>query len=556
MSQLLIIPLLIGFLTGLCAILLHYTLTTVEHWVINTFLIDGVMPKTIFFIIPAIGGLLSGLLVYSLAPETEGHGTDAMIDTFHNHNGKSRKRVPLIKSLASILTIGSGGSGGYEGPASQIGSGLGSIISRLFRVPENIARKFFLAGSAAGLGSIFHAPLGGALTSVEVIYKEDFETEALLPAIVAAVVAYATFTQFTGNSDPIIPISSIASFQPLEIILFGTLGLVCVPVSWLFVKVFYTFSKFFKELNIPRPFKPAIGGLCVGGIAFICPQAVGEGWRFLEQGINGNFAIHTLIWIVLFKIITTSLTVGSGGSGGVFGPALFIGGMLGGIYGYSIDLFFPELISSPSQYILVGMGAFFAGAANAPIASIIMVCELSGNYALLAPLMFSSIVHVMLSSRWSIYKNQKQNKFDSPVHHHEINVDILKSIRIDSIFELSQKATCVENNENFKKIQYLLEESNQKVFPVLEKKEVIGLLSIDQIRKVMLQEQAHKLLIVEDMMTPLYYLSEEMDLHSASQIFLKSTHMELPVLSNDNKVIGLISYSNVITAYNDYLNHL
>ncbi len=506
----------------------------------------------LFFLVPTVGGLLSGLLVYSLAPETEGHGTDAMIDNFHNKGGKVRTRVPFVKAITSILTIATGGSAGYEGPTAQIGAGIGSILSRAARIPLKMRRLLLLSGTAAGLGAIFRAPLGGALTSVEVIYKEDFESEGFLPCIVASVVAYATFTQITHAAGAIFKIPEMAFTNPSELILFGILGVVCAPVSKIFVEVFYFCVNHFKKLNIKPHFKPAIGGLGVGLIAYICPQAIGGGWMHLESAINGEFAISVLIMIAGFKIVTTSLTVGSGGSGGVFGPSLFIGGMLGAAYGYGMEAIFPEAITNPSAYVLVGMGAFFAGIANAPIASIIMVCEITGNYKLLAPLMFASIIHLTLSRKWSIYKNQLLNKFESPVHKEDLNTDVLQSIAVSSILDPESKIEFVHINDSIYDIKKFLEETEVDVFPVLSQEEkLVGLLGMNQLRKVVLQTSTYNLVIVEDMMTPLYTLAPELDLHQASQIFLRSNQIELPVVDENQQVLGMLKYQDIIQAYDN-----
>ncbi len=561
-TQLLMIAIGVGFLGGLGAVVFYKGLHFFTEFVRdeNHGLIS-ILPSYLHFLIPAVGGLISGLLVYKLAPETEGHGTDAMIESFHNKGGKVRTRVPFVKAISSIITIGTGGSAGYEGPTAQIGSGMGSILSRLLKVPEKMGRLILLAGTAAGLGAIFRAPLGGALTSVEVIYKEDFESEGFLPCIVASVVAYATYTQITHSTDAIFDMHGLQVTRPVELIFFGLLGALCAPLSWFYTKAFYVTVEKFRSFNIPRHLKPALGGLGVGLIAYVFPEAIGGGWGYLEEIIHSHYAtfftISVLLLVGFFKIVTTCLTVGSGGSGGVFGPSLFIGGVLGGFYGFSLNLIFPHLIANPSAYVLVGMGAFFAGVANAPLASIIMVCEITGNYNLLAPLMFASIIHIMLSRKWSIYKNQRMNKFESPVHKNELNTDVLRSITISNIMSPQQQITFVKQGDDLSVLRTLLEETDVEIYPVIGEAEegkdglVVGLLGMNELRKVILETSAAHLVIVEDMMTPLYALGMGMDLHGASQIFLRSKQSQLPVLDDQKKVIGLIRYQDIIQAYDE-----
>lgn len=562
-GKLLLIAIAIGIFGGLGAAGFHWVLEVTKKLILGDIggfsnlygqAVDSKLPTWLFFIIPTLGGLVSGIIVYTFAPEAEGHGTDAMIDAFHNKGGRVRARVPFVKAISSIVTIGTGGSAGYEGPIAQIGSGLGSIFSKIFGVPEKMSRLLVLAGTAAGLGAIFRAPLGGALTSVEIIYKEDFESEAFLPSIVASVVAYATYSQVTHVTGPLFKIPPFEFRNPGELVFYAMLGILCAPVSWLYIRSFYFSVDSFKKLRIPNHFKPAIGGLGVGLIAYVCPRALGGGWEFLQEAINGQLAIRALLLIAAFKIITTSLTVGSGGSGGVFGPSLFIGGMLGGFVGFGIEQIAPGLIDNPSSYILVGMGAFFAGAANAPIASIIMVCEITGNYNLLAPLMLASVFHILLSRRWSIYRNQKQNKFESPAHRDELNTDILRSISVGFVFKPVGKVLFVNQNDNLNDLRRFLEETEFEVFPVVnENQDLTGLLSINQLRKVILETSANNLVIAEDLMTDVYALKREMDLHTASQVFLRSNHSELPVLNNKGVVLGLIKYQHIIQAYDEIL---
>ncbi|MBF0431444.1 MAG: chloride channel protein [Fibrobacteria bacterium] len=565
-GKLLMIAMIIGVLGGLGAVLFHNALEYTTDLVIGKLSgfpeadLSGVIPlipKWLFFLVPTVGGLLSGILVYTFAPEAEGHGTDAMIDSFHNKGGKVRTRVPFIKAIASIITIGTGGSAGYEGPTAQIGSGFGSIISKLLKVPEKMGRLLLLAGTAAGLGAIFRAPLGGALTSVEVIYKEDFESEGFLPCIVASVVAYATFMQVTGAVGALFDLPGLSYNHTYELVFFAIFGVLCAPVSWLFVKSFYFTIATFRKFKIPNHFKPAIGGLGVGLIAYICPQAIGGGWQYLHDAISGEFTILFLLVIAGLKIVTTSLTVGSGGSGGVFGPSLFIGGMLGGFFGYGLDFLFPHMISNPAAYVLVGMGAFFAGAANAPIASIIMVCEITGNYALLAPLMLASIIHIMLAKRWSIYKNQKANKFDSPAHQDEMNTDVLRSIQIGSIVPRQHQVVTVHQYEHLSELKWLIGETEVETYPVLDDNgRIVGLLSLHQLRQVILETSAQHLVIVEDMMTEVFSLRKSFDLHFASQIFLRSKHTELPVVDEEGNIQGLLKYQDILMAYDEYLDKL
>lgn len=418
---------LLGFTGGTAAALFQWCLSLAQKWVLLRFagfpdsgLDLPVLPHYLFFLVPAAGGLLAGILVFRFAPEAAGAGTDALIDAFHNKNGHISLRVCFVKFIASVITLGSGGSAGQEGPMAQIGGGLGSFVGRVFKLPVRQKRILLLTGTAAGLGAIFHAPLGGALTAAEIVYKEDFESQGFMPFTVASVVAFAWFTLLTHQHSTYLHFPIFPFTNPLELLLFALVGLACVPVSWLFVRIYRRCLVFFERLRIRNFLKPALGGLLVGLIAYLCPQAVGANWDWLTQAVAGDFPFRTLIFIALAKIVATSFTIASGGSGGVFGPSLFIGGMVGGAVGFGIQALEPAWVSNPGAYVLVGMGAFFAGAAKAPLAGLIMVCEITGNYGLLPPLLLASILHLALSRKWSLYSSQRLNKFSTPAHEHAI----------------------------------------------------------------------------------------------------------------------------------------
>ncbi len=548
---------LLGILGGAAAALFKITLEIVQHFVLVRFAgfpfaLTGnhVLPHYLFFLVPAVGGLLSGILVYSLAPDAAGTGTDALIDAFHNRGGKIPFRTAVVKFFASILTLGSGGSAGYEGPTAQMGGALGSLVGRIFGLPDRVRRILLLTGTAAGLGAIFHAPLGGALTAAEIVYKEDFESQGFLPFTIASVVAFSCFTLITHQHTaylnfPHLPFANIA-----ELINFALVGLICVPFSWAFVNLYQKTQNFFGKLKIRNFLKPAIGGLMVGLLAYICPQAAGTNWTYLSNAVSGSFAFHTLLFIACVKIIATSLTIGSGGSGGVFGPSLFIGGMLGGAVGFGLQRIHPALVTNPGSYVLVGMGAFFAGAAKAPLAGLIMVCEITGNYGLLPPLLIASTLHLALSRKWTLYTSQRHNKFSSPVHEHALKVDVLKHVSLKNIFTVNMDVPILHANwkvpEAFSKIR----SSDWDVFPVTDDGgSIVGLVSSASLHLAAAESLTENLVLVGDLMTDDYFLEPTMDLHQALSVFLESGATQLPILGPEGKIIGMLRLHDIMAQY-------
>lgn len=386
-----------------------------------------------------LGGLISGILVYSLAPEAEGHGTDTAVKSFHRAAGFIRARVPFLKMIASAITIGSGGSAGREGPTALISSGIGSIYAKVMNRSEDERRLLILIGMAAGLSAIFRSPIGTALFAVEVLYGGiEFEAAALLYTMLSAVVAYVINGLFVGWKPLfLVPQMNVPSFS--EYGWFVILGLVSGLLATVLPVVFYGLRDAFRKIPIPPHFKPAIGGLGVGIIGMFLPQILGGGYGWIQEAIDGRIVISLLIILVFVKMIVFSLTVSSGGSGGVFAPTLFVGAMLGGSLAHVFHL-------QPAAFVVVGMAALFGGAARVPFATLIMVTEMTNGYSLLAPavlaVLISFLVQGALAGRVkykSLYEAQVRGRADSPAHHVEhlrIALDLLQRRRIPSEAEV------------------------------------------------------------------------------------------------------------------------
>jgi CIC family chloride channel protein len=340
----------------------------------------GILPTSLFnpYLLPlvtALGGLISGIIVFGIAPEAEGHGTDAAIDAFHNKKGEIRSRTPIVKLLASAITIGSGGSAGREGPTAQIGAGFGSFIGRRLHLNLHDRRIALAVGIGAGIGAIFKAPFGGAILAAEILYLSDFEVDALLPAFISSTVGYSIFGLVNGWT-PVFGSVNLGSFQsPIDLPFYAILGLACGLVGIGYVLSFYGIKNAFSRLKIPNFVKPAIGGLLVGLIGIFFPQILGVGYGWLQLLINGDLLLLPLILlpiIIILKIIATSLTIGSGGSGGVFGPALVVGGMLGALIWGTLNYLIPNFQPNLAVFVIVGMMAFFGGVGKVPVAVILM----------------------------------------------------------------------------------------------------------------------------------------------------------------------------------------
>ena len=371
-----------------------------------------------------VGGLLSGWLVFRYAPEAEGHGTDAAIHAFHGGGRYIPARIPLVKAVASALTIGSGGVAGREGPAAQISVGLGSLLARALRLRGQERRILLLAGMAAGLAAVFKAPLGMAIFAVEILYAGMvFEAEALIYTIIAAVTAYAIHGFFAGW-EPIFAIPGGLGFQHPEVLAaYVVLGIVAGCFGAVLPSCFYYIRELFLRLPGPPHIKPAIGGLLVGLLGMVAPAVLGTGYGWVELALAGSLPLATLVTLLVLKAPAMGLTIGSGGSGGVFAPTVVMGASLGATVGLGFQALVPGIDVSVPSFILVGMAAVFAGAARTPISTLIMTAEMTGGYGLIVPTMLANVLSFMVQRSLTagrryptLYRSQVETREDSPAH--------------------------------------------------------------------------------------------------------------------------------------------
>lgn len=374
-------------------------------------------------LVTTLGGLISGILVYSFAPEAEGHGTDSAVKAFHQTGGFLRARIPGVKMLTSAITIGSGGAAGREGPTALISAGIGAVYAGIGHRSDEERRLLMLMGMAAGLSAIFRSPIGAALFAIEVLYSGmEFEASALLYTVLAAVTAYVANGLMVGW-EPLFSFPADFGFPGLsEYGWYVVLGLLSGLVATVLPTGFYGLRDGFRRLPIPNHFKPALGGLGVGILAMYLPQVLGGGYGWIQEAMDGNLSASLLLILVFGKMIAFCLTISSGGSGGVFAPGLYIGAMLGGFLAQQFQL-------PPAGFVVVGMVAIFGSVARVPIASLIMVTEMTGGYHLFTAaalsVSLSYIVQVTLTNRLnfkyiSLYEAQVPRRSDSPAHYAEL----------------------------------------------------------------------------------------------------------------------------------------
>ncbi len=568
----------VGVLSGLAAVLFFLGVEAGKHLFLNMLAglsLPAPAGEEIFhstpgefrpWIIP-IGltavGLFTGLMVKHFFPETllsGTDGTDATIKAFHHQHGRIKPRIWIARTCLAILTISTGGSAGREGPITQAGAGLGSWLADKLGLSTRERRILLLAGAAGGLGAIFRAPLGGALTAIEVIYHEDFEAEAVLPSVLSSVVSYTIFTIFFGTA-PILSIPSFHFTNPLEIVFYVVLAIVCSMSGWLYVQSFrwVKYSVFFRlRERVGIVWGIGIGGLCMGLIGMAFPQVLTGGYGWLEMAVLGQLPILMMLAIFLGKIVATSVTLGSGLSGGMFAPALFVGGLSGGMVGKISAMFFPDVVTQPGGYVLVGMAAFFAGVAKAPIGPLIMVCELTQGYGLLAPLMLSSALCIILTRKSKLYENQVGNKFESPAHIEDATTNILEEMHVADHYKVGQ-ATVLEESMTLKALLDIVANTNTMYFPVRGAGDLItGILPLQDVRKVLFEDCLMDLIVVRDLMRKPASLGPQDNLYKALLVFVDTNYGEIPVIDPDDatSVLGVLKREDVFKAYSKAIREI
>jgi CIC family chloride channel protein len=567
---------LIGLVAGFGATAFFYMIQAVTNYLLGG--ITGFYPPnpagepasiaTVhprYLLIPistTIGGLVAGLLIYKFAPEAEGHGTDAAIDAFHNKGGYIRARVPIVKTIASAFTIGSGGSAGREGPTAQIAAGFGSIIGGLFDLSAKERRIALAAGIGAGIGSIFKSPFGGAILGAEILYSgADVEPEVLIPAFIASPIGYVIFGSFTGYT-PIFGYTVTYSFsQPLTILLFALLGIVCAAGGRLYTLTFYATKKMFDRLKVSNYVKPMIGGAMAGAIAIFFPEVAGLGYGFLQLPLNGNFAsittnyfliptALTLALLVLLKIVATSITVGSGGSGGVFAPALVIGGFIGALMYLVFHSFVPSLAPSAAPFVVIGMMALFAGVGRVPIAVILMVSEMTGTLQLIVPSMVAVVIsYYLVGPRYSIYKSQVLTRADSPAHRGEYSVPVMSRLKVGDAANEAVKT--LKPGDTVEQAFELMREGKFRGAPVVsDDRKVVGITTMSDLYRV--PGEKRKTTAVSDVMTKNVITTERDEtLLEALNKMTTNGVGRLPVVSPESgELVAILTRSDLFNYYN------
>jgi CIC family chloride channel protein len=503
---------------------------------------------------PIIGGAIVGPVVWFFAREAKGHGVPEVMEAVALRGGFIRKRVVVVKALVSAVCIASGGSVGREGPIVQIGSAIGSVFGQVLRVSADRMRTLVGCGAAAGIAATFNAPIAGVMFAMEIILGE-FGIATFSPIVVSSVMATVVSRAYLGNFPAfVVPQYSLVSLY--EIPLYILLGIVAGFVGAGFTTCLYKAEDLFRAIPIPDYFKAAIGGLVMGIVGIFIPHVFGVGYDAIELAIKGNMAFTLLLLLIFLKIFATSVTIGSGGSGGVFAPSLFIGAMTGGAFGCIAHFLFPGATATSGAYSLVGMGAVLAAATHGPINGIIILFEMTGSYKIILPLMLSCIIAAVLSGqlrRESIYTLKLIRRGVDIRAGREVNV--LRSLFVRDA--MTKDVVTVPEDLPLPDLVRFTLEGRHSSFPVVDREGLLsGIVTFQDFKEILFEEGLEKLVVAGDIAVPgviTVTAGENLD-RALRKIGFRNIE-QLPVVeeSNPRKIVGILSRRDILSAYNKAL---
>jgi CIC family chloride channel protein len=573
---LMVMAAVVGAGTGLAAVFFIRLIALIEHFsYTEAMILYPFLGRLWLILIPVLGALIGGPIIAYFATEAKGHGVPEVMRALILRAGRIRPRVSIAKIFASALCIGSGGSAGREGPIVQVGSALGSSVGQWLRLSDERIKNLVACGAAAGISATFNAPIAGVAFSSELLMSEH--QVSMLGNVVIASVSSSIISQIFLGASPAFEVPSYVMHSPWEILLYAVLGLLAAFVGIMFIRMLDAFEELFDHWKFPQAFKPAVGALLLGILAFSypylsgvlhvstqefrlglplienLPHVYGSGFPFMEDALQGTASFWLFAVLVLLKPLATSFTLGSGNSGGIFAPSLFTGAVLGGAYGYIASAFFPDIAGEVGAYALVGMAAVFAAAARAPLTSILIVFEMSGDYHLILPLMTASIVGSSIT-QWlhpdSIYTlklTKKGIRFDQGR-----DLDVMQGVMVEEV--MNQAPITVHKDRSLAELFAIFQETHLYGFPVMENDEdLYGIVTLQDMERALAQKDV----VIRDLKVRDVATSDTVTVFPDEPIWSAIRKMgprdlaRLPVVSRHagQKLLGLISRSDILRAY-------
>jgi CIC family chloride channel protein len=501
--------------------------------------------------IPAVGGFVVGLLITMSARDHTGHGIPEVLEAVTLRKGVIRKRRVLAETLASAVTIGTGGSAGIVAPIVQLGSGIGSAVGAFPRLSGAGIRTLVGCGAAAGIAAAFNAPIAGTMFALEVVLG-DFGVATFSPIVISSVVATAVSRHFLGDS-PAISVPAYQLVSGWELPLYVLLGLLCALIAVFFTRLFYRVGDLFEKVASPVFVKPLLGGVLLGFMGLLFPHILGNGYPGIDLVMMEELSLTTLFLLVFFKMAATSITIGSGGAGGTFAPSLFIGAMLGGLFGAVVHGFLPDVTASSGAYSVVGMAAVVAGVTRGPFSAILMLFEMTGNYTIILPLMIACIISSSASTlllKESMFTLKLARKGVNIHAGKEINV--LKSIQVGDV--MNRQVETIPEHLPLGKLTERIAAGKYNSFPVVnDQGDLVGVLSFLDYHDILFNRDLDHLVVAGELATrSVVTVSVEDSLFTALDRITSKDFSILPVVDSANpRVIrGILTRRDIISAYN------
>ncbi|MBB5021600.1 chloride channel protein [Desulfurispira natronophila] len=557
---LIIMAAFIGVFSALCYAFFRVSINAMEKLffedIFNHLGISYDFPgRLLLFFIPIIGALLIMPLIVRYPKEASGYGLPGLLENVIFKNAVIPPKVILLRTLTTSVTLGCGGSAGREGPIVTIGAALGSAFGQFLKLSGDRMRILVACGAAGGIAAAFDAPIAGAMFALEIMLLGNLAVYSFSPIVISAGVATVTTRAiFEKDIEFTVPAFTMVSLN--EFYLYCILGIITGLVAVIFIRLYYHITDRFDRAQIPVWQKVLLGASLLGAIGVLFPQVFGVGYKWMNEALMGNMALYLMLALVFLKMIATAVTLGCGLSGGVFGPSLFIGLMLGGSFAAIVNMILPGTVHEAS-YAMVGMGAMVAAASQAPLTAIFLLFEMTGDFNIVLPTMFACMISV------SMMKILKQESIDMvPLTRKGYkfsggkDVTVMQRLKVRDVE--TKNCDAIPESMSFRQIQMLIARSSQMDFPVLDQDgKLVGIISFQDIRKVIFEEGLDDLIVARDIATTdLITVKVDDTLQEALEKFTIRDYDHLPVVESDGTLHGLISRQKILQAYNNEIQRI
>ncbi len=556
-TALIILSVLVGVLAGLANVLFRTSMNFVHQlfFIHGANLLEinrGGIYRVFLPLLPMAGALLLIPLSRAFPGDVNGYGFPKFIELVNIRGGVIRIRNIFLKIIAPALTIGTGGSAGIEGPIAIIGGTIGSGTGQLFRASGSRMKLLIAAGSAGAIAATFNAPIAGVMFAIEIVLLGNYEISSFAAIVISSGMATVVSRAFYGSS-PAFRVPEYQLRSMAEIPLYMIFGVLMGFLAVLYIRVFHGIKDEFEKLGINPQLKPVLGAFIIGSFGIFLPQIMGNGYDIIGLALIGKIIFPIVAILIFLKLLATAVTIGSGGAGGVFAPSLFIGAMAGESYGYVVHWLFPAYTASPGAYATVGIGSFLAAATHAPLTGIFLLFEMTGNYKIIIPLMFSSIIGTLIAKK--VYPDSIDTvditKKGIKIHMGR-EVAIMSSIKVREI--MHKDFITVKENTTLEEVITKMIREEKFYIPVVDSGGLMkGIISFQDVRPVLMEEEVKAIVHAGQVATEeVIVLYPGENLNAAVERFSLKDIDEIPVVGRDNpkKVIGMVSRRDVITAYN------